>query len=467
MPIRWRLTLGYSLFLALALSALGVAVYFLLSHNLEGEVDGALALRTAGVQRALRVTGESLSPQVHAEDLEPVSRSLSLPNPYVQILDAQGSIILTSPNLQGQPLPVDPAVVLEALAGQPSASNLAAIDGQRVRVHTTPIIHSDKVIGVIQVGQSLYSMDSSLQRLGYFLAIGVLGTWALFSLGGWLMAGRALRPLTQISNAAEHIGATGDFGQRIAYVGPRDELGNLASTFNQMVQRIQKAFDAQRQFVADASHELGTPLTVIRGNLDLLNRNLTQQDRLESRRSMEREAARMDRIIGDLLTLAQMDGQQQDRRQPVNVEALVREAFQEAQLIGGRRRITLGAMAPAVIMGDAHQIRQGVFNLLDNAIKYTPERGSIALSVQKNGRWVHVDVADSGIGIPPDELPRIFDRFYRVDKARSRAKGGTGLGLAIVKAIAEAHGGRVTVESTPGKGSVFSFWLPVSGSSRF
>ncbi len=467
MPIRWRLTLGYSLFLALALSALGVAVYVLLSHNLEGEVDTALAMKTADVQRALRVTGDNLSPQIHAEDLEPVSRSLSLPNTYVQVMDAHGTIILTSPNLQGQPLPVDPAVILEVLQGQPSASILPEVDGQRVRVHTTPIIHSDKVLGVIQVGQSLYSMDSSLQRLGYFLGSGVLVTWVLFSLGGWLMAGRALQPLTQIANAAERIGATGDFSQRITYVGPRDELGNLATTFNQMIQRIQNAFDAQRQFVADASHELGTPLTVIRGNLDLLKRDLPERDQLESRQSMDREAARMDRIIGELLTLAQMEGQEQDHRKPVDLEVLVRETIQQARVISGKRRITLGAITPATVTGDAHQLSQAIFNLLDNAIKYTPEKGSVALSVQKNGKWVQVDVADTGIGIPPDELPRIFDRFYRVDKARSRARGGTGLGLAIVKAIAETHGGRVTVESTPGKGSVFSLRLPVSGPSHF
>ncbi|MDP2727385.1 MAG: HAMP domain-containing sensor histidine kinase, partial [Dehalococcoidia bacterium] len=411
---------------------------------------------------ALRITGESLSPQLQAGDLEPVSRRLAVSSPYVQVLDTQGSVILTSPNLQGQPLPVDPGVVLGALQGQPSASILPAVESQRVRVHTTPIIHGDKVVGVIQVGQSLYSMDSSLQRLVYFLALGVLGTWALFSLGGWLMAGRALRPLTQISNAAERIGATGDFGQRIAYAGPRDELGNLTATFNQMIQRIQKAFDAQRQFVADASHELGTPLTVIRGNLDLLKRDLPQQDLLESRRSMEGEAARMDRIIGDLLTLAQMEGQEQDHYQPINIEALVRDAFHEAQLLGGKRRIALGAMERAMVTGDAHQLGEAIFNLVDNAIKYTSEKGSIALSVRRSGQWVQVGVADTGIGIPEDELPRIFDRFYRVDKAHSRAKGGTGLGLAIVKAIAEAYGGRVTVESTPDKGSVFTLWLPVS-----
>ncbi len=461
MPIRWRLTFAYSLFLALALSALGVAVYVLLSHNLEGELDNALALRTAEVQRVLRITGESLSLQIGAEDLDLGPRRLSLPDPYVQVLDAQGSVVLTSSNLQGQRLPVDPSVIVQALEGKPATTILPTVEGQRVRVRTTSIIHGDKVVGVVQVGQSLYSLDSSLQRLGYFLALGVFVTWALFSLGGWLMAGRALQPLTQISLAAESIGATGDFSQRIAYAGPKDELGNLSTTFNQMIGRIQRAFDAQRQFVADASHELGSPLTVIRGNLDLLKRNLPEKDRLESQRSMEGEATRMDRIIGDLLTLAQMEGPQVQRR-PVSVDSLVREVFQESQLLAGRRRLSLDLTERVAVLGDTHQLSQALFNLVDNAIKYTPENGAISLSVQRNGRWAVARVADTGIGIPNDELPRIFDRFYRVDKARSRGRGGTGLGLAIVMAIAEAHGGRVTVESTPGKGSVFTLHLPIS-----
>lgn len=461
MPIRRRLTLGYSVVLALALSALGVAVYFLLSHNLEGELDNALALRTAEVQRALRITGESLSPQIGTEDLDLGPRRLSLPDPYVQVLDSQGSVVLSSSNLQGQRLPVDPAVILEALGGKPATTILPTVEGQRVRVRTTPVIHGEKVVGVVQVGQSLYSLDSSLQQLGYFLALGIFGTWALFSLGGWLMAGRALEPITQISQAAESIGATGDFSRRIAYSGPKDELGDLAAAFNQMIVRIQRAFDAQRQFVADASHELGSPLTVIRGNLDLLKRNLPEPDRLECRTSMEGEAARMDRIIGDLLTLAQMEGSQVEHR-TVSLDSLVREVFRGALLLAGDRRLSLDQAEPAVVMGDPHQLSQALFNLVDNAIKYTPENGAITLSVKRDVQWALAGVADTGIGIPRDELSRIFDRFYRVDKARSRARGGTGLGLAIVKAIAEAHAGRVTVESIPGEGSTFTLQLPIS-----
>lgn len=462
LPIRWRLSLGYSLFLALALVALGMAVHVLLSHNLQQELDQALALRTAEVQRALRVTGEGLTPQIGSEGLDLAPRRLSLPDPYVQVLDAQGTVVLASSNLRGQRLPVDPTVILEALEGRPSFTNLPTADGQRLRVRTTPIIHGEGVIGLVQVGESLYAVDSSLQRLGYLLALGVLGTWALFSLGGWLLAGRALRPLNQIRQAADSIGATGDFSQRIAYAGPRDELGDLATTFNQMIERIQRAFEAQRQFVADASHELGSPLTVIRGNLDLLKRKLPEQDRLECLGAVEGEAARMDRIIADLLTLAQMDGQPQAQRRPVSLDLLLQEVYRQARLLAGKRRMSLDRAEAATVAGDTHQLSQALFNLVDNAIKYTPEKGSIALSLHRNGRWAQVRVADTGIGIPREELPHIFDRFYRVDRARSRAKGGTGLGLSIVKAIAEAHGGRVTVESTPGEGSVFTLWLPIS-----
>ncbi|MDP2660754.1 MAG: HAMP domain-containing sensor histidine kinase [Dehalococcoidia bacterium] len=465
LPIRWRLALGYSVFLALALLALGLAAYVLLSHSLLGELDQALVLRAAEIQRSLRITGDSLNPQIATEGLEQAQDNLSLPDPYVQVLDTQGAVVLSSSNLRGQQLPVDPLVVMDALDTKPSTTVLLTASGQGIRVFSTPIIHGERVIGVVQVGESLYSTDSSLRGLSYILALGILGTWILFSVGGWLLAGRALNPLSEISQAAEHIGATGDFGQRIAYNGPKDELGVLASTFNQMIARIQKTFDAQRQFVGDASHELGSPLTVIRGNLDLLKRNLPEQDRLECQGAMEREASRMDRIIGDLLMLAQMDGQPQGRLQPVNMERVVRAVYRQAQPLAGKRRLCVEQLEAAAVMGDAHQLNQAVFNLVENAVKYTPEDGAVTLSLQANGPWLLARVADTGIGIPQEEIPHIFDRFYRVDKARSRAKGGTGLGLAIVKAISEAHGGRVTVESAPGKGSVFTLWLPVSNPS--
>lgn len=462
LPIRWRLTLGYSFFLALALVGLGVAVYVLLSHNLEGEIDRSLALKTAEVQRAIRITGETLPPQIGVEELDTGPRRLSLPEPFVQLLDAQGAVVVTSPNLKGQHVPLDPAVIIEALEGKPGSTTLAIAEGQRVRLLTTPVIHGERVVGVVQVGQSLYTLDSSLKQVAYLLALGVFITWVLFSLGGWLVAGRALHPVSQISQAAERIGATGDFGQRISYYGPKDELGDLATTFNRMIERIQRAFEAQRQFVADASHELGSPLTVIRGNLDLLKRGLPADDQMECQRSMEGEAARMDRIIGDLLTLAQMNGYPRSELGKVRLDQLVQQVHREAQFLAGKRRISLEQYQPAMVLGDSHQLTQAIFNLVDNAVKYTPESGSITLSVLKSGQWALVRVADTGIGIPPEELPRIFDRFYRVDKARSRSKGGTGLGLPIVKAIAEYHGGRVTVESAPASGSVFTLWLPVA-----
>ncbi|GEM_PF-4571556 len=359
--IRWRLTLGYSVFLALALLGLGLAAYILLSHSLEGELDQALVLRAAETQGSLRITGDSLTPQIAPEGLEQNQGNLSLPEPYVQVLDAQGPVVLTTSNLRGQQLPVDPIAVIDAPDARPTTIILPTATGQRVRVLNIPIIHGERVIGVVQVGQSLYSTDSSLRGLSYILALGVLGTWILFSVGGWLLAGRALRPLSEISQAAENIGETGDFGQRIAYNGPRDELGALASTFSQMIARIQKTFDAQRQFVGDASHELGSPLTVIRGNLDLLKRNLSEQDKLECQGALEREASRMDRIIGDRFTLAQMDSQPQGRLQPVNLDRVMREVHRQAQPLAGKRRLSIEKLDPAVVIGDLHQLNQALF----------------------------------------------------------------------------------------------------------
>jgi signal transduction histidine kinase len=226
-----------------------------------------------------------------------------------------------------------------------------------------------------------------------------------------------------------------------------------------MIEQLDRLLQSQRGFVADASHELRGPLTVIRGNLDLLKRNLSEEDRAESTRVLEAEMARMTRIVNDLLVLAEVESGPLEQQQTVSLKDILLDAQDRALLLAGNRQIVIGRQDDLWVKGDGHKLDQMVSNLVTNAVKYTPDGGTITLSLHQDGDWARLEVTDTGIGISPEHLPHIFDRFYRVDKAHSRASGGTGLGLAIVKGIAQQHGGTVTVTSEPGKGSTFTVRL--------
>jgi signal transduction histidine kinase len=226
-----------------------------------------------------------------------------------------------------------------------------------------------------------------------------------------------------------------------------------------MIGHLHRVFESQKNFIADASHDLRGPLTVIRGNLDLLKRNLNNQERQESLRAMEIETDRMGELVNDLLLLAEVESEQMERQGIVSLREILLTGLKRAQQMGGNRKVVIDQQEDLSVRGDVYRLSQLLGNLIDNAIKYTTEGGTITLSLFRDGDWARMEVADTGVGIAPEHLPHVFDRFYRVDKARTRAKGGSGLGLAIVRGIAEQHGGKVTVMSDSGKGSTFTVWL--------
>ena len=260
---------------------------------------------------------------------------------------------------------------------------------------------------------------------------------------------------------AAFIASTGDFDARIGYSGPNDEVGRLAATFNRMIDRLETTFKSQQQFIADSSHELGTPIAVIRGNAELLARPLPPEGVKEAVGAIRSESARMEKIVSDFLKMAELDLAEDDRSQPVRLDQLASEVFSYSRAVAVDQALRLGTLEPALVAGNPDRLRELVLNLVDNAIKYTPEGGVIELTVRIDGEWAQLEVSDTGIGIPPAEHERIFGRFYRVDKARSRASGGTGLGLPIARAIAQAHGGGISVRSRPGSGSIFRVRIPM------
>lgn len=459
MPLRWRLTLWFALILSSILILSGVAVHFLLQLYLNTEVDNALKVHSARIHGTLRPEAipEPLDYQVIHSKLPPLNE-FAAPGLYVQLIDRNGNVLVKSDNLGEQELPVDPSLIDRGFQGKVGLETIAAGGGARVRVMVSPLYLPNQTL-LLEVGQSLRHIEATMSQVRWALAAGILAALALAVLSGGIIVRRALSPVERITQTAASIEASSDLQGRVGYQGPEDEIGRLAATFDHMLEHLNEVFEAQKGFVADASHELRTPLTVIQGNLDLLKRPLSEEDRQESLRALRAETRRMSQIVADLALLAEVDAHQIEREKTVSLKETLKEGFQRAMTLAGNRQIVLGRQEELFVKGDAYKLAQLLGNLIDNAIRYTPEGGSITLSLFRDGNWARLEVADTGLGIAPEHLPHIFDRFYRVDKARSRASGGAGLGLAIVKSIAEQQGGKVTVTSELGKGSTFTVWL--------
>ena len=276
----------------------------------------------------------------------------------------------------------------------------------------------------------------------------------------WVVVSRALEPLEAIAGTAEHIASTGDIGVSVSRRGT-SEIAALGQAFDRMVERLRHLLQTQRQLLADTSHELRNPLTVIRTDLDLLGRDLDPETRQEVAAEAQEEAARMSRLVSDILFLAREEIAARGPLEFVRLDDLVTDVVERLRQVAPEHEIVLAGLDAVGVLGEPDRLRQMVANLVENAARYTPAGGRVTVSVKAAGTdWALVEIADNGIGIPAEHLPRIFDRFYRVDPARGRATGGTGLGLSIVKLVAESHGGSVSVESTPGQGSRFTVRLP-------
>ncbi len=274
-----------------------------------------------------------------------------------------------------------------------------------------------------------------------------------------LLTPSIFRPLDDIATVARQITRADDLSRRVPHAGRPDEIGELARAFNQTFERLERLFRTQQRLLADVSHELRTPLTSIRGNIDLM-RHMGETDP-ESLAVIQDELERMTRLVGDLLLLARADsGGLPLARKPVELDTILLEVYRQVVLAGLDVDVVLKAVDQVTVLGDSDRLKQLLLNLTDNAIKYTPVGGQVSLSLSKKAGWAHVEVADTGIGIPPENLPHIFERFYRVEKARTRAQGGSGLGLSIAKWIAQAHGGAVRVVSKVGEGTTFTVTLP-------
>ena len=309
---------------------------------------------------------------------------------------------------------------------------------------------------------------SSLADLRLYSYIGVGAILVVGTIAGYIISGIMLEPVDRVSSLAARISYT-NLRERINHQGPEDEMKRLADTFDDMLQRLDDAFESQKQFIQDASHELKTPIATAQANIEVLemDENATAEDYKHTTEVVKRSLDRLNFLSQGLLLLSQ-GSQSQSRWSEVNLTSLIREVTAEAQGTAASAGITLeatGSDQPLMAKGDAIGIKQVITNLVDNAIKYNRPDGKVQVSARADGSNAVIEVKDTGMGIAASDQSRVFDRFYRVDKSRSRARGGSGLGLAIVKKIVEEHRGTVSVESTPGKGSTFRVVLPLPSQS--
>ncbi|MCU0647164.1 MAG: HAMP domain-containing histidine kinase [Gemmatimonadaceae bacterium] len=332
--------------------------------------------------------------------------------------------------------------------------------GARWRVNVLPVPPGH---GGLIVATSLAHLDASVAAFGRFMALmAVLGTLLTFA-AGWLIAERALRPVGVLTATATDIAVSRAFSRRVPTQDRPDELGRLAHTFNAMLTSLEQAYATERRFVADASHELRAPLSVIQANLELLQRPspMSAHDQAAAVRAATTEAERLRRLVTDLLVLARADAGIPIARADVALDTLVADAVVELQHMVRGQTLAVGTLAPLDVQGDRDRLRQLVVILLDNAFRYTPDGGRITVELIADHRDACIRVRDTGIGIAAHDLPHIFERFYRADPARQRDAGGTGLGLAIARWIAREHGGDVEVASAPGEGTTVTVRLPL------
>jgi two-component system OmpR family sensor kinase len=459
MQIRWRLTLWFGLILCGILILSSSVLYVLLQRNLSDQVDDNLRVYSARIHGTLdpREIPEPLDYDVIHSKL-PAINEFASPGIYIQLLDRSGNVIVKSDSLGEQELPVDPALIEAGFGGTSIIQTVAAGDDAGVRIMVSPMYFNDQVL-LLEVAQSMQFVDATMRQVRWALLASILVALILATVLGGGVVRSALNPVSRITQTARSIETGADLTRRVGYRGPMDEIGEMAITFDNMIEHLDRVFTSQKHFVGDASHELRGPLTVIKGNLDLLKRDLGAADREESLRVIAAETTRMSAIVNDLLLLAEVKSSQSLSREPVALTLVLDEEVERVSSIAGDRQLELRHLEDIVVNGERQKLKQMIGNLIDNAIKYSPDGGRITLSLFRDGEWACFEVTDTGIGISSDDLPNIFDRFYRVDKARSRGSGSTGLGLAIVKGIAEQYGGGVTVASELNVGSTFSVRL--------
>jgi two-component system OmpR family sensor kinase len=453
LPVRARLTAWYVLLLAVILAALGSFLLLRLRADLVAEVDNTLDGQAAGIL-------------ADSDGLEPLPAAgvAGLPRgqTVAQLLSPTGQVRARAGTAAPAASLLTPAMLRQALAGEQVRAEVRS--GQnRARYRVLALRRAGRgTPTVLVVASPLADVDRSVERLRLLLLVAGPMALVLAGGGGWLLARAALRPVGRMTEQAEAIGAD-RLHDRVSVPDAADELNRLARTLNGMLDRIERGVVEQRRFVADASHELRTPLAVMRAELEVaLRGDDPAADASEVLGSAAEEVARMSKIVDDLLTLAHRDENSLELLlTPVDLGEVAAEVAGQLRPLAEAGGVRLDVEAtPVPVVADQARVTQVVTNLVDNAVKYTGAGGSVRVRVWEQAGGGRLAVSDTGPGIGPEDLPKVFDRFFRLDAARTRARGGSGLGLAICKELVEAHGGRIWADSVSGAGSTFTLTLP-------
>ncbi len=451
MSLRFRLTLLYSSLLGGALLIFGALVYGLVRVALLQQVDDQLTQAAEQVIPLLRVGENGRFDTRSIIGFQPVE------NLYLQVWGLQRDLQLSLP--LGLQTPLDERALWITVPTFTSAQGSLG----HLRVLSVPLVSEHGEVGVLQLATRLLLVDITLNTLSTTVAMLAALVVLVSALISWLIIGHALAPLETMTRIATQVTRADDLQRRIPLQGSaEDEVGQLIQAFNQTLERLEKLFSTQRRFLADVSHELRTPLTVIKGNVGLLRR-LGGADS-EALDSIEQEVDRLTRLVGDLLLLAQAEsGRLPLAQQPVALDEVLMDVYQQMKLLAGERiTLKLTEIDQLQVLGDRDRLKQVMLNLVSNAVQYTPAGGQVTLALRRASNRAQFVVSDSGPGIPPEDLPHIFERFYRGEKSRRRSQAtGFGLGLSIAYWIVRNHGGVIDVASREGVGTTFTVWLPL------
>src|SRR5689334_10116339 len=458
MSLRLRLTLLYSKLMGAILLVISAAVTLVITSLLLNQIDNTLeAAQQAIIQKIVINQLGQVDSNIESTDIGS--------DVYMQIWGLDGNLQSHFGTLKGfENTPFDSS----ALRAEAPAYRDLRSSKWHIRVLSIPLEQNEHKVAVLQVATKLDVVDIARKELTDILFI-IWMVAVLFSgMAVWVTIGQSLKPIGAITEAVEQINRADDLSRRIPYSGPEgDEIGSMVSSFNQTLERLEALFTSQQRLLADVSHELRTPLTVIKGNVDLMRRMKSLD--AESLTSIDQEAGRLTRLVGGLLLLAQAEtGKLALNMKRVELDLLLTEVFQEMSILAGSKvHVRLNEIDQAYVSGDRDRLKQVFINLVANAIQYTPQGGDVFLSLEKIGEQARIICRDTGPGIPAEDLPHIFERFYRAEKSRTRRETtGFGLGLSIANWIVERHGGRIEVNSQEGKGTTFAIWLPLYKNSK-
>ncbi len=428
----------------------GGLVYGLVSLVLINNIDSTLQKTSSDLVSLLKInSGEQFDP-----------RSISNYEPTANILI---QVWGTNQELQiSRPTDWKDALDQNAWASGSTNFSTATVENLHLRVLTTPLTSLRGPAGILQVGVNLSLMDMIQKTLSNILIYLTIVAMVVTFVVSWFVTKRALSPLTTMTNIATQITSADDLSRRIPTQDFHDdEVGRLVLAFNKTLERLEKLFGSQQRFLADVSHELRTPLTVIKGNIGIIRKFGVDE---ESMVGIDSEVDRLTRMVGDLLLLNQAEsGSLSLDFVKVDLGSVLVEVMQQMVVLArGKVKLELVSIDQVIINGDQDRIKQVFLNLISNAITYTPKKGLVEVKLQKENGQAVFSVKDSGPGISPDDLPHIFERFYRGDKSRQHtATSGFGLGLSIARWITEKHGGKIEVESQPGQGTTFRVYFPL------